>query len=53
MNNTKMDSSSNIIKTNKAIWVTDSILIVWRPTVLLSCVNDKLSEFDNKYEVVG
>lgn len=53
MNNTKMDSSSNIMKTNKAIWVTGSILIVWCPTVLLSCVNDKLSEFDNKYEVVG
>lgn len=53
MNNTKMDSYSNIMKTNKAIWVTNSILIVWCPTVLLSCVNDKLSEFHNKYEVVG
>lgn len=53
MNNIKMDSFSNIMKINKVIWVIDFILIVWCLIVLLFCVNDKLSEFYNKYEVVG
>lgn len=49
----KQDSFSNIMKIKKVIWVIDFILIVWCLIVLLFCVNDKLSEFYNKYEVVG